>query len=265
FFHAVRGDDNIYRALFCIPFNMDHPAGIVVKAWDEAGNIGVGGLAFRIFPRRKVQDKINITDRFLQRKMPGFASRYPDLAGPSLIDIFLKVNKDLRRKNNQFLLGLSFQSAPEILWHGAFRRFPGARKAGFADERHYFYKGREIDQAFHMGVDIASVMHAPVTASNSGKVVFCADNGIYGNTVVIDHGLGLMSLYAHLNQMSVTKGQVVKKGQVIGTTDSTGLAGGDHLHFGMMLSGNFINPVEWWDGRWIRDHITSNLSLKQDR
>jgi murein DD-endopeptidase MepM/ murein hydrolase activator NlpD len=259
FFNAVKGPDNIYRVLFALPFNMDKPGSIVVKAWDIAGNEGTGGMAYRVFPRKKVRDTINITDRFLQRKIPGFASSYPEIAAPSLLDTFLKVNSLLREKNNKFLLSLCGLSAPEILWKGAFKRFPGARKAGFADERHYFYKGKEIDQAFHMGVDIASTMHAPVPAANAGKVVFCSDNGIYGNTVVIDHGMGLMSLYAHLNQINVTKGEDVKKGQIIGRTDSTGLAGGDHLHFGMMLAGVFINPVEWWDARWIRDHITYNL------
>ncbi len=259
FFNAFKGKDNIYRVLFAIPFNMDHPSGIVVKAWDAAGNQGTGGLAYRIFPRRKIRDTINITDGFLQKKIPGFASRYPEVAAPSLVDTFLNVNRKLRKKNNDFLLAFCGRSAHEILWKGAFRRFPGARKAGFADERHYFYKGKEIDQAFHMGVDIASTMHAPVPAANSGKVVFCSDNGIYGNTVVLDHGMGLMSLYAHLNQINVTRGETVSKGQIIGRTDSTGLAGGDHLHFGMMLAGVFINPVEWWDARWIRDHITYNL------
>ncbi len=261
FFRAVKGQDNIYRALFAIPFNMDHPKGIVIKAWDEAGNEGIGGMAYRVFPRRKVRDTIRITDAFLQKKMPGFASRFPEVASPSLIETFLKVNRDLRKKDNHFLLSLSTKSLPEIMWKGPFKRFAGARRAGFADERHYFYKGKEIDQAFHMGIDIASVAHAPVPAANSGKVVFCADNGIYGNTIVIDHGMGLMSLYSHLNQISVAKGQMVKKGQIIGVTDSTGLAGGDHLHFGMMLAGVFINPVEWWDAKWIRDHITYNLNI----
>ena len=261
FFNAVKGSDNIYRVLFAIPYNMDNPKSIVVKAWDKAGNEGIGGMAFRVFPRKKVRDKINITDGFLQRKIPGFASSNPDIAAPSLVETFLNVNRHLREKNNKFLLSLCGLSHPEILWKGAFKRFPGAKKAGFADERHYFYKGREIDQAFHMGVDIASTMHAPVPAANDGKVVFCSDNGIYGNTIVIDHGMGLMSLYAHLNQMNVTRGERVSKGQIIGRTDSTGLAGGDHLHFGMMLAGVFINPVEWWDARWIRDHITYNLDM----
>jgi len=160
-------------------------------------------------------------------------------------------------------LSLCRDTLPVPQWRQEFKRPAGARRAGFADERHYFYKGKEIDQAFHMGIDIASTAHAPVSAANDGRVVFADYNGIYGNTIVIDHGMGLMSLYSHLSQIDVTNGQQVKRGQIIGYTDSTGLAGGDHLHFGMMLGGSFIDPVEWWDRRWIHDHITYNLNLKR--
>ncbi len=263
FFRAFKGTDNIYRALFAVPFNVDHPKTLHVEAVDKAGNRAIAGFAFRIFPRRKKEDKINISDSFLQQKMPGFASRFPEVFAPSLIETFIKVNHILRKKNNDFLLALCHKSLGKTLFSGRFIRFKGAQRSDFADKRHYFYHGKEVDQAYHMGVDIASVAHAKVPAANGGRVVFAGYNGIYGNTIVIDHGMGLMSLYAHLSQMNVGVGQEVGKGQIIGVTDSTGLAGGDHLHVGMMLGGVFINPSEWWDSRWIRDHITYNLYLKK--
>ena len=80
--------------------------------------------------------------------------------------------------------------------------------------------------------------------------------GIFGNTIIIDHGLGLASLYCHLSQMNVTKGDMVKQDDIIGRTGMTGLAGGDHLHFSMMLHNMFINPVEWWDETWIKNNLT---------
>ena len=262
FFKAYRGSDGIYRALFAIPFNKDNPKKLYIEAIDLAKNTGIGGFSYRILPCKKEVDRINIPDSFLQQKMPGFENMYPEVAAPTLLEAFLKVNGELRKINNDFLLSLSRNSADTILWSGAFLRFKGARRSDFGDERHYFYHGKEIDQAFHMGVDIASIAHAPVRAANNGRVVFSGFNGIYGNTVVIDHGLGLMSLYSHLGQMTVRKGQDVKKGDLIGKTDTTGLAGGDHLHFGMMLSGIFVDPKEWWDSRWIREHIIYNLSLR---
>jgi len=262
-FKAYKGSDNIYRVLFAIPFNEDHPKNLHIEAVDKAGNRTISGFAFRIFPRRKKEDRINIPDSFLQQKMPGFTSRFPEVSAPSLIETFIKVNHILRKKNNDFLLALCQKSLNKMLFSGRFVRFKGAQRSDFADKRHYFYHGKEVDQAYHMGVDIASVAHARVPAANKGRVVFAGYNGIYGNTIVIDHGMGLMSLYAHLSQMMVGVGQKVAKGQTIGITDSTGLAGGDHLHFGMMLGGVFINPSEWWDSRWIRDHITYNLYLKK--
>ncbi len=261
FFKAVKGEDGIYRALFAIPFDMDRPKTLQVEAVDMAGNKGMAGFAYSILPRRKREDKINISDSFLQRKMPGFISQFPEVAAPTLIETFIKVNHELRKKNNDFLLSFCKDSSDKILFSGAFVRFKGAKRSDFADKRYYFYHGKKVDQAYHMGVDIASIAHAPVPAANNGKVVFAGYNGIYGNTVVIDHGMGLMSLYAHLSQMSVQSGQDVEKGQNIGVTGSTGLAGGDHLHFGMMLGGVFVNPIEWWDRRWTRDHIKNNLFL----
>ena len=101
--------------------------------------------------------------------------------------------------------------------------------------------------------------NADVPAANSGRVVYTGDLGIYGNLVVIDHGLGLMSLYSHLSEIQVNKGDVVKKGQTIARTGSTGLAFGDHLHFGMLVGGVEVTPLEWIDPKWIRDNITGRL------
>jgi murein DD-endopeptidase MepM/ murein hydrolase activator NlpD len=83
--------------------------------------------------------------------------------------------------------------------------------------------------------------------------------GIYGNTIVIDHGYGLLSLYGHLAGFSVKPGDAVKRGQVIAQSDSTGLAGGDHLHFSVILQGEQVDAREWWDPHWIEDRIQSKL------
>jgi murein DD-endopeptidase MepM/ murein hydrolase activator NlpD len=134
-----------------------------------------------------------------------------------------------------------------------------ANQAGFADHRVYEYKGDIIDRQVHLGIDLASTQHAPVPAANSGVVKFSGDLGIYGKTVLIDHGFGLFSMYAHLNASDVTKGQQVAKGDIIGRTGSTGLAGGDHLHFSMLVHNTFVNPIEWWDASWIRNNITAKI------
>jgi len=108
-------------------------------------------------------------------------------------------------------------------------------------------------------MDLASTANAKVGAANGGRVIMAAFGGIFGNTVIIDHGFGLASLYSHLNEITVNKGDRVSKGDIIGRTGLTGLAGGDHLHFSMIVHNVFVNPVEWWDTAWIKNNVTSKI------
>jgi murein DD-endopeptidase MepM/ murein hydrolase activator NlpD len=66
-------------------------------------------------------------------------------------------------------------------------------------------------------------------------------------------------MYAHLNASDVRKGQTVKKGDTLGRTGSTGLAGGDHLHFSILVHNTFVNPIEWWDASWIENNVTAKI------
>ncbi|NTV58785.1 MAG: M23 family metallopeptidase, partial [Deltaproteobacteria bacterium] len=202
-----------------------------------------------------------ISDRFLQNLLPYF-SFYPLESEQSDIRKFLKINNELRRENHNTLSQLKDKTSPERLWDGVWlSHWNGQTMARFADHRVYFYKGQRVDDKFHLGVDLASLSNAPVLASNNGKVLFADRLGIYGLAVVIDHGQGLASVYGHLSKIEVSPGQAVNKGEVIGLTGDTGLAGGDHLHFSVMLQGIFVNPVEWWDRHWIMDNVTKKLSL----
>jgi len=152
-------------------------------------------------------------------------------------------------------------SAPAPLWQDAFLRLPNsAPLSGFADRRTYVHDGKTIDQQVHLGFDLASLRGSPVPAGNNGRVVFAAPLGIYGNTVILDHGFGLFSLYGHLSEIAATVGATVKRGDIIGKTGDTGLAAGDHLHFSIMIHGVHVDPVEWWDAHWIHDHVESRLA-----
>ncbi|MBW1966894.1 MAG: M23 family metallopeptidase [Deltaproteobacteria bacterium] len=256
------GAEDMYVAMVAVPFNVSKPKKVLIEAVDQAGNIARAGFPYRILRKPPKVDKINITDRFLEQKIPDFMARYPELKG-SYPEVFLEINSELRRRSNNEIENYCKESVPEILWHGSFVCLPNsAFRAGFGDERHYYYKGKEIGRSYHMGSDLASVSHAPVPAGNTGLVVFADYLGIYGNTVILDHGLGLFSMYSHLSEIRVSAGDKVKRGEKIGTTGMTGLAGGDHLHFGMMVQGVFVNPLEWWDQKWIQDHILNNLSVQ---
>ena len=260
FYPAYKLESDKYFGLYVFPYNMD-PKNFVpkVKVTDKAGNIGVASFRYQAIPRKFRQDKLNISDNFLDTKMPQYYDIITDTRDN--LQIYLKVNNEIRRQNGEFLKELAQKSAPTMLWDKkAFLRLPNAApRAGFGDHRTYYYHDKEIDQQTHMGVDLASLEGAPVPAANTGKVVFAGFLGIYGETVIIDHGLGLQTLYAHLRQIDVKVGQDIKKGEILGKTGVSGLAGGDHLHFGVLLDGQETSPIEWWDQHWIDDNILSKL------
>lgn len=148
-----------------------------------------------------------------------------------------------------------------MLWTEAFTQMGNSQvESRFADRRTYFFDDKEIDKQVHLGFDLASVQQAPVHASNAGIVIHADFLGIYGNCVILDHGLGVQSLYAHLSSIGVKVGDSVTKGQELGRTGSTGLAGGDHLHFTMLMQGTPVKPVEWWDQNWLQDRVNRKIT-----
>jgi murein DD-endopeptidase MepM/ murein hydrolase activator NlpD len=138
-----------------------------------------------------------------------------------------------------------------------------SRKASFADHRTYFYQGNEIDKQVHLGIDLASTRRAEIKAANRGKVIFADYLGIYGNTVILDHGQGIFSLYSHLSEIKTSVDEIKEKGIVIGLSGTSGMAGGDHLHFSILVNGLFVNPVEWWDQQWISLNIDEILFTRK--
>ena len=203
---------------------------------------------------------MNISDRFLKFKIPDFdldeiEDNFVGAKNP-LLDKFLYINSKLREKNVTTMLNVPKDTVGKLMWKGKFGRLSGAAtRSHWADHRTYKYKGKEIDRAVHLGIDLASTANAKVGAANGGRVIMAKNEGIFGNTVIIDHGFGLASLYSHLNEINVNIGDEVSKGDVIGRTGLTGLAGGDHLHFSMIVHNVFVNPVEWWDATWIKNNV----------
>jgi murein DD-endopeptidase MepM/ murein hydrolase activator NlpD len=134
-----------------------------------------------------------------------------------------------------------------------------SRMAGFAEYRTYYYNNDEIDKQVHLGIDLASTKRAEVQAANRGNVIFADYLGIYGNTIILDHGQGIFSLYSHLSEIGVAVGESKEKGAAIGLSGTTGMAGGDHLHFSILVNGIFVTPVEWWDQQWLQLNIDDIL------
>jgi len=259
-------DATIFMTFIAFPYNQGADTGIFVKATDPAGNNARAGLPHYIREKVFKNDVVNVSDQFLNWKMPEFDIAVPNDSKTPMLDKFLKVNRELRQANAKKIAELGKSTDNVLYWDGAFLRLPrSATRAGFADQREYKYKGRIIDHQTHLGIDLASVAHSPVPAANRGKVVFTEPLGIYGRTVIIDHGFGLFSMYSHLSGIDVQEKQIVSKGEIIGRTGSTGLAGGDHLHFGIFIHNTFVNPVEWWDAAWIKNNITTKIDMVKDR
>jgi murein DD-endopeptidase MepM/ murein hydrolase activator NlpD len=257
---AAESKEGFRVCYFAIPCNTKANPDVYLWAEDRAGNLSRGSFHYNIRAKRFREKRINVTERFLKSVLPYF-SYYPFDPGDDDITKFLKINKDLRYENNLAFKSLKTKTSPERLWKGEWVRLRNAANmAGFGDRRSYYYRGERIDQQTHMGVDLASLENAEVQAANNGRVIFADRMGIYGLTVVLDHGQGLASAYSHLSRIEVEIDKEVSKGDVIGQTGKTGLAGGDHLHFGIMVGGVFVNPIEWWDSHWVQDNITRKLA-----
>jgi murein DD-endopeptidase MepM/ murein hydrolase activator NlpD len=178
----------------------------------------------------------------------------------TLLDSYLLINRELRKKNSDTIKSLVQKSAFSFLWTKPFLMMPNTKvTAHFAERRTYLYQGRQVDQQDHLGFDLAQTKQAPIPAANAGVVILARFFGIYGNAIVIDHGFGMMTIYGHLSSIAVTEGQKVGRGDIIGKTGETGLAGGDHLHYCTLLQGLPVDPEEWSDGHWIKDRIAKKL------
>jgi len=260
FFPAYEQDSGNYACLVAYPYNIKDDDFIPrIIARDLAGNERQLGIYYRAKKVKFRKRKINISERFLANKMVEFEALAP--VAEKDIDTFLYVNQTVRKENREFIAGLSKQTSPTPLWEGSFMRQPRAKSlAKFADYRTYYYNGKKVDKQVHLGQDLASIAQDDIVAENSGEVIWAEYLGIYGLCVVIDHGLGLQSLYAHMSMLDVQLGDIVTRGQVIGRSGATGMAGGDHLHLGIFVAGVPVQPIEWWDAHWLINNIDGKLS-----
>jgi murein DD-endopeptidase MepM/ murein hydrolase activator NlpD len=262
---GIPGADPALRvAFFALLPDQNVDTRIVAFARDAAGNEAVVSFVDQVFPKRFRASRIPVDDRFFGRVVPEILAQSPQLKVDDPNDLpasFLKINGELRRLNAEQIAALTASSPAERLWNGPFMQLGNSQvEAGFADRRTYLYNGKEIDQQVHLGFDLAVTAAVPILAANDGKVVQASWLGIYGNCVIVDHGLGVASLYGHLSSIDAKVGDTVTKGQVLGRSGMTGLAGGDHLHFTMLVGGRPVNPVEWWDAHWMQDRVDRKVA-----
>jgi murein DD-endopeptidase MepM/ murein hydrolase activator NlpD len=263
---ASGAEPALKAAFFALLYDQPLTAPITAFARDEAGNEARATFVDNVFEKPFKKSRIELDDTFVNRVVPEILQHSPELKTPpppegaDMLPAFLKINGELRKINADAIAAVAKTTSPTRLWHGPFVQLGNSQvEASFADHRTYFYKGKEVDQQVHLGFDLAVTANVPVVAANDGKVTHASWLGIYGNCVIIDHGMGVQSLYGHLSSFDIKVGDSVTKGQTLGRSGMTGLAGGDHLHFTMLVDGHAVNPVEWWDAHWVQDRVDRKL------
>ena len=256
---------NYYISIITWPIDIKKFKKVNIVAVDKANNKTVTKVPFYIKPFKEKIDQIKISDEFVN-SISKHVLENSDMTIPNDIsEIFVKANKELREKNVKTIREVSQKnlanSAIIPFDVKTFVRMTNAATfAQYGERRHYFYNEQKIDEAWHLGMDWASTKRADIIVTNPGKVIYKDYLGIYGDTVIIDHGLGLGSLYAHTSSINVEVGNDVKTGDKIGNTGATGAVFGDHLHFGMLVQGIEVNPNEWLDHDWIKVNLTKTIN-----
>lgn len=247
-------------ALYAIPTDAPPRPAVRVLAEDEAGNVANAGWPVVVRERQLPDANVTLPRSFLEGTVRGLAEAN-GIETEDLQAAFRKINTDLRQKNERQIRERTTHSASEKLWNGSFSQLANSKVTSrFAEHRSYFVDGKKNSEAIHYGYDLASTAGAPITAANAGRVVYADDLGIYGNCILIDHGLGLTTLYGHLSRIDVAVGDPVDRGDTIGSSGATGLAGGDHLHFAILVGESYVDPLEWWDEEWVRTHIEERFA-----
>jgi murein DD-endopeptidase MepM/ murein hydrolase activator NlpD len=256
--------EGYYVSLIAWPVTIKNFNKVSLIVEDKANNISKTKIPLFIRELKVKNDNIKISEKFIKNVSVSVLEQSAQPVPSDLTEIFIKENRELRAKNVKALqdITLKFMSKEQVSNFSIkpFRRLRGSRTAaGYAERRHYMHNSEKIDEAWHLGLDWASVRNAPIRAYNSGKVIFNDYLGIYGNTIIVDHSMGLSTLYAHTSVSKVNIGDDVSYKQIIANTGATGAVLGDHLHFGVLVQGIEVNPLEWMDKNWIKSRITDIL------
>jgi murein DD-endopeptidase MepM/ murein hydrolase activator NlpD len=258
-FPRLGGRDGERVALFAIPTDVSENAPVAVVVEDAAGNTSRARWPLVVKRRRMPDANVTLKLGFLENVVPRFFDRNIDSA-EGLVAAFDEINTRVRGETEARVRGLLTDSATEFISDARLQQLRSSKVTSvFGERRTYFFEGRPVSSAIHYGYDLASFAAAPVTTAAAGRVVYAGKLGIYGNCVLVDHGLGLATLYGHLSRLDVAAGKWVEQGQRLGLSGDTGLAGGDHLHFAVLVGETYVDPLEWWDARWMQTHIYPRL------
>jgi len=263
--------EGYYAALIAWPFKDDSFSAKII-ATDLAKNKRMTRIAFYHKNPKYKTSYIKASDNFIDGKITDLASSNPEYA--TITDRLKKlkaINETMRLSNEANIHKLSKNVSDEMLDSWKMKKFyplkNGQKVASYGDHRYYYYNKKDniVSESYHVGYDLASNSMADIKSSNAGKVVFAEENGIYGNMPMIDHGMGLFSIYGHCSSLLVSEGDIIKAGTKIAQTGKSGLALGDHLHFGILVQGVEVRIAEWMDTKWIKTNIDNIFKEARER
>ena len=256
--------DGYYISLMAWPItSSSFDATIVVT--DHAGNIKKTHIPLYLKAKTYKVSNIKISDKFLKGKIADLAEEFVETQGVvDSVEQFKIINENVRAKNEKHIHELGAVVANEQIDSFSINKMYPLKNAkvvaSFGDHRKYFYKGEKISESYHLGLDLASNAMASIKPQNGGKVVYTEYNGLYGNMPMIDHGLGLYTLYGHCSSVNVNTDDKISAKTDIANTGKSGYAMGDHLHFGVLVQGVEVRPEEWMDTQWIKLNVTDVIN-----
>ena len=267
----------MYFAFFAIPLSFDpNQDRVQLIAKDAVGNQTTASMNFRVRNLRNRERKLAIELGFLDLKVSKHyqklieykaaldASIAEDYSAPTSAEErvrrFKLISQDYRAITEKRLAEIFLKSEAKRYWSGVFSRYGfGTKRYWFGDTVSYEFKGEVLGSYIETGAELVSGPEVLARAANGGKVVFAGDMGMYGDTVIVDHGFGLTSIYSNLSYIACRIDQVLESGDPIGKYGASGFNSGQHLQFEMRLQGVPVRPIEWWDQSWITDHIENRV------
>jgi murein DD-endopeptidase MepM/ murein hydrolase activator NlpD len=175
---------------------------------------------------------------------------------PEMVELSKEAAEQVKQ-DNRILVAAMSEVTPEIYWQGAFEPpVPGDVRSEFGTRRII----NNIPKSPHSGTDLAAAEGDEIHATNNGRVSLVYLGYLTGNSVIIDHGGGIYSVYYHMSSVRVLEGAMVNKGDVIGLAGATGRVSGPHLHFGIRINRNNVNPMSFLEVSAQMEQALSDLS-----
>lgn len=254
---------DVYFAYFAIPlqYKKDRDA---VRAFvrNNVGNTSTAPFYYKAQPVRAPRRGREVGALFVEGKLTELADKIEsnDAASSDPVKKFSLVINGLRKVTEKKIHEVSKRSELKSSWDGAFQRPAGATlRADFGEIRDYLYGSELLGNFIYTGAEFSSSSGLGISAAAPGKLIYVGDLGLYGKSVIVDHGFGLATVYGYLDSTSAEIDAEVKAGTVLGKAGVSGFSEAPGFLYEVRIHGIPVRPIEWWDARWVHDHIRRKI------